>query len=293
MKKLRVFLSVIILLLTLVVFARYIQVHPEIITGLRNTRLIYVLLVMILYLGIIGSLSIVNTISVRLCGKTISKRESFNLTSTSSIANFFGPLQSGVGIRALYFKAKLAIPIKQYGLVSLYYYGLYAFFSGVFLLFGSAQFRVPLLLALVVGACLTAFYIHTKRASTEGQKSHISVELLLKLTATVLLQLSLITSIYYVELLALGKHVSFGQIVSYSGAANFSLFVAITPGAIGIREAFLVFSQNLHHISRDTVISANILDRGIYVVFLIILFLWLVATHTRVKLKARQTRNQP
>ncbi len=278
--------------LTLVIFAHYIQAHPEVITTLKNTRLTYVLLVMILYLGVIGSLSIVNTISVRLCGKKITKRESFNLTSTSSIANFFGPLQSGVGIRALYFKAKLAIPIKQYGLVSLYYYGLYAFFSGVFLLFGSAQFRLPLLLALVAGACLTAFYIHKKRSSPEGQKSHISAELLIKLAATVLLQLSFITSIYYVELLALGKHVSFGQIVSYSGAANFSLFVAITPGAIGIREAFLVFSQNLHHISRDIVISANILDRGIYVLFLLLLFLWLIATHTQITLKARQAKKQ-
>ena len=70
-------------------------------------------------------------------------------------------------------------------------------------------------------------------------------------------------------------------------AANFSLFVAITPGAIGIREAFLVFSESLHHIPHDIVISANILDRGIYVVFLGLLFLWLITTHTQVKIKQR------
>jgi uncharacterized membrane protein YbhN (UPF0104 family) len=292
MKKLRLLASIAVLLITIAVFVRYIQTNPEVITQLKNTRFIYLIIVMALYLGVIISLTIVNTISVQLCGKKITKRESFNLTSTSSIANFFGPLQSGVGIRALYFKAKLAIPIKQYGLISLYYYGLYAFFSGIFLLFGSAEFRLPLLLALIIGACSTALYIHKKRSSPEGQKSNISAKLLIKLASTVLLQLAFITTIYYVELLALGKHVSFGQIVSYSGAANFSLFVAITPGAIGIREAFLVFSQNLHHISRDTVISANILDRGIYVVFLSVLFLWLIATHTQVKLKARQAKKQ-
>ena len=287
MKNIRLAASILVLTLTALVFAHYIQTNPDVITQLKNTKLIYIAVVMILYLGVIFSLTIVNTISVRLCGKDIGKRESFNLTSTSSIANFFGPLQSGIGIRAVYFKSKLSIPIKQYGLVSLYYYGFYAFFSGVFLLFGSAQFRLPLLAALALGASGTFLYIRKKTSGSSGEKLSISIKLLSKLAAVVLLQLTLITLIYFVELGALRQHASLGQVISYSGAANFSLFVAITPGAIGIREAFLVFSESLHHIPHDIVISANILDRGIYVVFLGLLFLWLITTHTQVKIKQR------
>lgn len=292
MKKLRIAAGIIVLVATLLIFLQYVRNHPEIITQLQNTKLVYIALILALYLGVILSLTIVNTISVRLCGKKISKRESFNLTSTSSIANFFGPLQSGVGIRALYFKAKLGIPVKQYGLVSLYYYGLYAFFSGIFLLFGSPIFRLPLFGLLVLGSAATFIYIRKKSTDGTGKRVNISVELLSKLAATVLLQLLFITSIYYVELLALGKHVSLGQIISYSGAANFSLFVAITPGAIGIREAFLVFSENLHHISHEVVISANILDRGVYLLFLGLVFIWLITTHTQVKLRQRQAKKQ-
>lgn len=294
MKKVRFALSLAILVLTVFVFVRYIQTNPEVIRQLRAVNLVYVLLIMVLYLGIIASLTIVNTISVRLCGKKIGKRESFNLTSTSSIANFFGPLQSGVGIRAVYFKTKLGIPIKQYGLASLYYYGMYAFFSGVFLLFGNAAYRLPLLASLIIGIAATVLYIRKKSQAPTAKKTHVSWELIAKLTGIVLLQLSLITTIYYFELLALGKTVSLGQIISYSGAANFSVFVAITPGAIGIREAFLVFSENLHHISRDLVVAANILDRGIYVIFLGLLFIWLITTHTRVRIKARsEAKNTP
>jgi len=288
MKNIRLAASIVVLVLTALVFAHYIRTNPEVMTQLKNTKLIYVAMVMLLYLGVIFSLTIVNTISVRLCGKDIAKRESFNLTSTSSIANFFGPLQSGVGIRAIYFRSKLSIPIKQYGLVSLYYYGFYAFFSGVFLLFGSAQFRLPLFTALLVGASGTFVYIRKKTKSSSSGKLSVSVKLLSKLAVVVLLQLTLITLIYFVQLTALDQHVSFGQVISYSGAANFSLFVAITPGAIGIREAFLVFSERLHHIPHDAVIAANILDRGIYVVFLGLLFLWLIATHTQVKIKQRR-----
>jgi uncharacterized membrane protein YbhN (UPF0104 family) len=66
------------------------------------------------------------------------------------------------------------------------------------------------------------------------------------------------------------------------------MFAALTPGAIGIREAFLVFTQNLHHISSSTIVAANILDRAIYLVFLGLLFLLVVSTHAKDKLRVTQ-----
>lgn len=290
MRKLRLFGALLVLLTTIIVIVHYIHTNPEILRQLRQTRLIYVFVILALYSVVLLSLTIVNTISVRLSSKKIAFKNSFGLTGTSSIANFFGPLQSGVGIRAVYFKTKLGIPIKRYALVSLYYYGLYAFLSGVFLLFGSARWRLPLLGLLIVGTVLTLIYIKRRSARVDGLA--LEPELLAKLAATVLLQLTSITLIYAAELLALGQRASVGQIISYSGAANFSLFLAITPGAIGVREAFLVFSENLHHIGRDVIVSANILDRGIYVVFLLLVLAWLVLTHSRLKLRAYSSQKQ-
>lgn len=291
MKKYRLLLSALVLAITIAVFARYIQTHPEVIRKLGEVSAVYIVVIALLYLGIIATLSLVNSISVRLCGKEIGRRESFNLTATSSIANFFGPLQSGVGIRALYLKKKLQIPIKQYAVVSLYYYGLYAFFSGIFLLFGNETYRIPLLALTVLGSGSVIYYLVYRTKKSTLQKN-ISPELLIKLSGAVLLQLALITTIYFLELLALGKSVSLAQVISYSGAANFSLFVAITPGAIGIREAFLVFSERLHHIDSATVVAANVLDRGIYIIFLGILFCWLTATHARVQMKAQHKSSE-
>jgi uncharacterized membrane protein YbhN (UPF0104 family) len=57
------------------------------------------------------------------------------------------------------------------------------------------------------------------------------------------------------------------------------MFVSITPGAIGFREAFLVFSRNLHHISNTTIVAANIIDRSVYLILLIILAILIIATH--------------
>jgi uncharacterized membrane protein YbhN (UPF0104 family) len=67
----------------------------------------------------------------------------------------------------------------------------------------------------------------------------------------------------------------------YTGAANLALFVSLTPGAIGFRESFLVFSQHLHHISNSTIVAANILDRAMYLVLLLILALIIFGTHAR------------
>lgn len=288
MKKYRFFLSVLILLVTIAVFVRYLQSHPEVLQQLAGMNWVYIVLIGLLYLGIIVILSFVNSISVRLSGKKIGRQESFNLTATSSIANFFGPLQSGVGIRALYLKTKLQIPVKQYILASLYYYGMYAFFSGIFLLFGNATYRLPLLILTCVGGGGVVYYIRYRTAKYKAVQKNVSLGLLGKLAGAVLLQLVFITTIYFIELAALGKTASLAQVVSYSGAANFSLFVAITPGAIGIREAFLVFSERLHHIDSATVVAANIIDRSVYVGFLGLLFCWLVATHTRVQIKAHR-----
>ena len=289
LRKLRPFASILVLLLTIGLMVRYVITNPEVINRLKELDLIYIALIAALYLGIIAVLTIINSISVELCGKKISFSESFKLTSSSSLANFFGPLQSGVGIRAIYFKTKLKIPIKQYVVASLFYYALYAVMSGIFLLFGNAQYRLPLLGLLILGAATSAWFIKWRVAKLTIKSYVFSPRIFSKLILAVFVQMILITAIYFIELYALGKTPSLAQVISYSGAANFSLFVAITPGAIGIREAFLLFSERLHHIDSQTIIAANLIDRSVYVLFLGLLFLWLLATHTKVTLKSNSS----
>jgi uncharacterized membrane protein YbhN (UPF0104 family) len=86
--------------------------------------------------------------------------------------------------------------------------------------------------------------------------------------------------------------VSFGQTLSYAGAANFSLYAALTPGAIGIREAFLVFSQGIHHISSSVIVAANVIDRAVFLLFLGLLFVGVTLLHAKDKLGVKKLKSQ-
>jgi uncharacterized membrane protein YbhN (UPF0104 family) len=108
--------------------------------------------------------------------------------------------------------------------------------------------------------------------------------------AAAAMQLATQVAIYAVELHNVGAHASFGQVLSYTGVANFALFAALTPGAIGIREAFLLFSEKLHHISSEAIVAANVVDRGVYLVFLGVLFLLVIGLHAKKKLHVSQLK---
>lgn len=251
--------------------------------------------IFILYFLFTVALSWILHISVRMCtndAKTIEPLESFNVTSSSSLANFFGPLQSGVGVRAFYLKQKFGIALKKYGLISLYYYAIYAVLSAVFLLFGSPIYRLPLLAAMLLIGGASIIYIRAfGNKDKQTMSFHVAPRLLILLAVAVLVQLVIISAIYFTELRAVGAEPSLAQTLSYSGAANFSLFVAFTPGAIGIREAFLVFSQSIHQIPSNTIVSANLVDRAVYLTFLLAVFLWLTFTHAKKRLALNQGKS--
>jgi len=76
-------------------------------------------------------------------------------------------------------------------------------------------------------------------------------------------------------------------VVIYTGAANFALFVSITPGAIGFRESFLLFSQHLHHIDSSTIVAANLIDRSVYIVLLLLLAAGIFGTHAQRRFKIK------
>ena len=279
MKKLRIVLSFALLCITIAIFGYYLAHHTNLLHQLMQTNPLVIVALLVCYSGITLSLAAVLSISVRLCNKNIEPRASLGVTITSSIANFFGPLQSGIGIRTIYLKKRLGVNIKNYALVTLYYFGFYAVWSGLLLVLGSPKFRVPLAILLVGGSVAVALVI--KKQSKNLNYNARTTEFVGALGASVAAQVVLTALAYFIELSASGAHVTPLQAVSYTGAANFALFVAIAPGAIGIREAFLVFSQKLHQISVSHIVSASILDRAVYVLFLLIALLIVWATHTK------------
>jgi glycosyltransferase involved in cell wall biosynthesis/uncharacterized membrane protein YbhN (UPF0104 family) len=284
-RNLKLIASIAILILTLATFLLYVRHNPKVITELLQVNPLELLKLIFLYALVVTSQLAVLYFSLVFYGKKISLGDNFLISSYSSLTNFFGPTQAGSGVRALYLKAKMNIRIKDFIFVTLIYYACYAAVSIVMLLAGAGrlwQSVVALVAVVLFSAAVVRWY--KKSRQLHQQKLHLAA--CFGILAATLMQVAAQSIIYFIEVTRFAPHVTLPQAISYTGAANFSLFVSITPGAIGIREAFLLFSERLHHVSSSVIVSAGVLDRAVYIVFLGLLFVSVIALHGRRKLQA-------
>jgi len=285
-KSLKIAAAIGILAATLIAFAHYAKGHPEVLRQLQHTSPWLIIVLVGCYLVWFAALVIILRVSVQLYNKTLPPQENILLNAYSTLANFFGPGQSGPAVRGLYLKKRHGLPIKSYIFASLLYYGFYAVISAFFLFAGSQAWWKTLVVMLLAGAgsWVVIRWYAKKSHLTNNSLSMTKVGWLGLATAV---QMVMQFVIFYIELHATQPGVSAGQALSYTGAANFAVFVSLTPGAIGIREAFLVFSHSLHHISNSVIVAANVIDRAVYLVFLGLLFLITISLHAKDKLRFR------
>jgi hypothetical protein len=135
-KRYRRWLAIGILLLTFILFVRFFVTHPEYLERLRRVSPTTIIIVLLLYIPATLSLVWSSSAIVRLCGGHIGRKENVLLTAYSSIINFFGLLQSGPGVRAIYLKTRHGIRMRDFMLAMLIYYALYASFSELMFLIG-------------------------------------------------------------------------------------------------------------------------------------------------------------
>jgi uncharacterized membrane protein YbhN (UPF0104 family) len=270
-----------IVVATVIVFIDYFATHPSVRHQLHQTSLATLALLLILYLGTVVALALINASTLRLCQISLGSSENLLLTAYTAVINFFGPLQSGPAFRAVYLKQKHKINLKNYALATFVYYFFYAAFSGLFLLSGLLKWWLLALIVIGFGIMVGL----RRNPWLRPRLSKLDLHGWYYLALATLLQVSLVAAIYYTELRSVAPGVHLSQAIVYTGAANFALFVSITPGAIGFRESFLVFSRHLHHIGNATIVAANILDRAVYIVLLLAMAVFIFATHARRRLR--------
>jgi uncharacterized membrane protein YbhN (UPF0104 family) len=257
-------LGIATLILTAVLLTWYVISHPDIITKIKDIPPGTLALLFVLYAGILFVNVGITYAVIKMCRKDLSLRNNLYLTAYSSLINFFGPLQSGPGVRAAYLKTKIGLGIRQFTLGMLFYYFAFAAINTSLIFVAKA----PYLTAVGLLASIALIAFGTARFKFLDRWQYITFTYLITCV-----QVLLTAIIYHTELHATGTPASFTQSLSYSGSANLSLFVSLTPGAIGIREAFLLFTQNLHGIQTSSIVAAGIVDRAFYILFLIVLFL--------------------
>ncbi len=270
-KLLKPIIASVVLIGTALVFIYYFSQNPETLQRLRDVPMSTLLLLLFLYGLFMASLVWIQRATLGLCNLDLGKKESTLLVMYSSIINFFGPLQSGPGFRAAYLKKRHDVNLKKYTAATLMYYGFYALFSGVLLLsFFIGWASLPLAVAF---AFVTPFLLKHLKYRTFASV-HIA-----SLSFATLTQVMLMTIIYFVQLRSLSEEAAYLQTLIYTGAANFALFVSLTPGAIGFRESFLLFSQYAHGFESGIILTASLIDRSVYVTLLLILTLIIFGFH--------------
>lgn len=283
-----------IVVLTCLIVIGFFATHPAYLQQLHHVRPTVILAVIALNIPAMVALAWAYDAMLRLCGTRMPTKENVLLTAYSSIGNFFGPLQSGPGIRAAYVKLRHGVRIRDYILATFMYYGFFASINALFLMAGVRpwwQTIIALLGAVVISVAVIWVGFHkTPKRVPQRQRLGLRADLLASLAFATLLQVCFIASYYFVELRAVNPSISVGQAISYTGAANFSLFVSITPDAVGFREAFLVFSQHIHHISTGDILAANIIDRCSYLLFLLLLFVFVASVHAKDRLRVKNWR---
>ncbi|HSX17235.1 MAG TPA: lysylphosphatidylglycerol synthase transmembrane domain-containing protein [Patescibacteria group bacterium] len=290
-KYLKPILTVTILALTVVSFIYYTHKHPEIVDRITQMPPLTLVAIVLLYGVWFIWLALVTRASLHIYKKHMGLQENFLFNAYSSLINFFGPGQSGPLFRGAYLKKRHSLGIKPYIFTLLIYYAFYGVISVLMVLIGTRPWWQTALLVPLAAAgsvVILRWYKNKNRAKMGDDKPFLGgINLGLLFGATVF-QLTSQVAIFAIELHNVGAHASFSQVLAYSGVANMALFVALTPGAIGIREGFLAFSQNLHHIGGNTIVAANVVDRGAYLVFLGILFLLVIGLHAKDKLQIKQ-----
>lgn len=291
---LRAVLSVSVIALTAAAFAWYLRAHPGYLAQLRHIQPIWLFLILISSFLAIFALNLLYDVLVRMTGKRLEPTENFLLTIYSSIANFFGPLQSGPGVRAAYLKTKHRVSLKAYFLVTLLYYAAFAVINAFCLLIGTRPWWQAVLASFVAaGASYAVIQFALRKRRKDAKLLHITPRLLTLLVVLTATQILFIGLRYYFALRAAGADISIGQAISYTGAANFAVFVSFTPDGIGIREAFILFAQGIHGVSTENIVAANIIDRASYVLFLGILFIVALLLHAGDRLKIKNTFTPP
>ncbi|MGZ6004529.1 MAG: lysylphosphatidylglycerol synthase domain-containing protein [Candidatus Saccharimonadales bacterium] len=277
----RPIVAITVLIATAILFAKYIAGHPEFRQKLSETAPALLVGLLLLYFIFVIALAMINYAAVKLCKSSIPSEESLLITMYSSVINFFGPLQSGPAFRAIYLNKKHRIKLADYTLATFMYYFFYAFFSGLLLFTGILKWWVvPIGIILL----LIMQQLSTTKATRYMGFNRLDIKQWYLMAISSFAQVALLAAIFFLEIHSIAPHTGITQALIYTGAANFSLFVSLTPGAIGFRESFLLFSQNLHHIDSATIIAANAIDRTVYVVLLGILALVIFASHAKSRL---------
>lgn len=291
-KSIRKVINILIILATLGAAVYFFDTHPKLIVELKNISVGLLLSVLGLYIVMLGVLVLILWATLKLANVRLPHRENLLLNSYSVFMNFFIPGQTGPAYRAYYLNKKYKLKILDYSIATIFYYMFYGLISILFLLAGSQPWYYTVGAAVIMGVLAFVGLKLYLRRFEKKPRLNLSAANIGWLIAVTFAQTCLQTLIYFIEVRSVDHHVAFHQVITYTGAANLALFAALTPGAIGIREGFLILSEKLHHIPSSVIVVANVIDRSVYIIFLALVGLFILIIKTRTHFELTLNREE-
>lgn len=294
----RITIVLAIILITFGLFGWYIVTHPEVLDTFANIGPLAIILLTIAYSITIVANGFILHYSLEYVRRKTPVLDNVLLTGYSAIVNFFGPLQSGPGFRAVYLKKKYNIEIRKFISATVLFYVFFALINSAIIGIAIGIQSPSIFAVIVAGLIMLALLFPTLKPYLLKVRTFnilftsaypLNKNFWLIGVSTALLIVGS-TFAYAIELNLVNAGASWWNILVYSATANLALFVALTPGAIGFREAFLLMSQDLHHIDASAIAAANIIDRAFYVVFLLSMFILLLLINYRKHLDIFSTK---
>ncbi len=283
-KFLKPYISVLLILATLTALVYYLMTHHSLINSLKKLAISNLVLILGLYFLMLFVLVLIFRATVFLLGIKLSFKLNLLVNIYSLFMNFFIPGQTGPVYRAYILKKDHKVLYRNFLLITVIYFLIYSAISIIFIMIGLRSLRLDLLIVvcLLIGILVFRKYLMKFLA----ERSQLLLKNIPYLVLATLLQVVVQSIIYFVELktVARSSHLDILSVLSYTGVANLAIFVSLTPGAIGIREAFLLITKNLIHISSSSIILANLVDRAINILFLGMLGIFILIFHINKKL---------
>ncbi len=276
-------INVVLILATLIAAVYYFSKHRNLLTNLKHISPLVIIEVFLLYVLMFGVLMLIYEATMRIVNVNLKYKENGLINAYSLFINFFIPGQTGPAFRGYYMNKRHGLKYLDYTIATVIYYMMYGVLSLVFVIVGSQPYfiSVPIVILMILAA-IVALSLYLKRKKKE--RLNLTSKTILFLLAATLGQVILQTIIYYVELHSIKPGIPINNVITYAGTANLALFVALTPGAIGIREGFLILTEKLNHITSGTIVLAGVIDRSVYIVFLLTLGLAVVILNVRKQL---------
>lgn len=300
---LRRYLSVAVLIISISAFSLYVAKNSADFKPLLHVSTVYLCLLVIANLGSL----LLNGLFIKAIlvpfNKFIGIVESFYVSLISSVGNYFAPVGVGLGFRAVYLKRRHGLSYSDFmatlagnyilvflvvslaglfGLGLLHehashaYWTLFAVFSMV-LIFDLMLMSVSIarfVISQLEKIKFARFFVKILLSIVEGWILIIGDKrLLARLCGLIVTGFALLLAMIYIIITSLHLHIAFGGLLLMAALSSLSVFINITPGNIGIKEAVFIFSSQTIGLSTSQVLSYSVIDRG--VLFLVLSVGWI------------------